>query len=66
MVLPDLLSFEARWAPYPSKLKRTRQVVVHQSRDLADRLVAAQREGPLVVHRPPWAFGIDAHDAEIA
>jgi hypothetical protein len=46
MVLPDLLSVEARWAPYPSKLKRTRQVVVHEARDLADCLVTAQREVP--------------------
>ena len=41
MVLPDLLSFEARLAPYASKLQRARQVVVHESRDIGDRLAAA-------------------------
>src|SRR5216684_908131 len=66
MVLPDLLSVEARLAPYASKLQRTRQVVVHESRDVADRLPTAQREGPLLVHRPPRVLGIDAHDTEIA
>src|ERR1700694_2634296 len=66
MVLPDLLSVEARWAPYPSKLKRPRQILVHESCDVADRLATAQREGPLLIHGPPRGVGIDAHDAEIA
>ena len=63
MVLPDLLSFEARLAPYASKLQRPRQVMVHESRDIGDRLAAAQREGPLLVYRPPGRLGVDTHDA---
>src|SRR6266516_3351807 len=66
MVLPDLLSFEARVAPYASKLQRARQILVHESCDVADRLATAQCGGPLLVHRPPRGLGIDAHDAEIA
>ena len=58
MVLPDLLSFEAGVAPYASKLQRPRQVVVHESRDIGDRLAAAQREGPLLVYRPPGRLGV--------
>ena len=66
MVLPDLLSVEARLAPYPSKLQRARQVLVYESCDVADRLATAQCEGPLLVYRPSRGFGIDAHDAETA
>jgi hypothetical protein len=62
----DVLSFEAGLPPYPSKLERLRQVVVHEPRNISHRLTAAQREGSLLVYRPARGLGIDPHDAEIA
>ena len=51
-----LLSFEARLAPDASKLQRAHRGLLHESRDIADRLAAAQREGPLLVCRVPGAL----------
>src|SRR5438093_11582010 len=60
----DLLSVESALAPDSRIAERPRNVLVHEPRDIFDRLAATQREWSTVVRRASGRLGVHADDAE--
>src|SRR5262245_34052458 len=65
MLPTDLLSIEAGRAPYARVSERTREILMHEPRDVLHGLAPVDDERPAAVGRTARGLGVDAGDTEM-